>query len=103
MRYLRWGVLLGLLLLGACQPQDTGSYAIVDGARTQLLATSQRTPAVILAQVGIQLEADDQLLCNGVAVDPAVPLSGTGSTLQVRRAASITVNGTERRTTARTV
>ncbi|MGE5072095.1 MAG: G5 domain-containing protein [Anaerolineae bacterium] len=103
MRYVRWIVWACLLLLLACQPQSPGSYSIVDGGLLRIVVTSQRAPEMILTQAGLSLVTGDQLLFNGEAADPAAPLSQSEGTLQIRRTVSISINGKEHRTAARTV
>ena len=104
MKLLRGAALLVLLLLSACQPQAPARIAIVDGMQLHVLITNERVPRAILAQAGILLTPADLVLSNGyvIPLDDILPVSST-QTLQMRRAAILTVNGVGIRTTARTL
>jgi resuscitation-promoting factor RpfB len=104
MQRLLWAGLLVLCLLSACQSQSPSTVAIVDGNQLRLLATDENEPAKILAQAGIPLAPEDQVLFNGYPVlrDAALPSLST-ATLQIRRAVNVSINGTSHTTTARTV
>ncbi len=93
-----------VVLLVACQPKAPAIINVVDGSQLRVVPTDERLPAAILARAGILLGPADQLLYNGYVVprDAVLPGSGSG-TLQVLRAASVSVNGRQMQTTARTV
>ena len=104
MRYLHWAGILLLAVLSACQSQQPPKIAVVDGSRLLLISTKARTPVGMLSEAGVSLGAADEVLFNGYAVlrDAVLPGNAAG-TLQVRRAVNVTVNGSSRLTTARTV
>src|SRR5512141_1538964 len=104
MKLFRRLVLLAMLLSAACQPHAPIRIAIVDGTQIRLVTTDERVPRAIMAHAGIILAPADAILCNGyaIALDATLPASGA-STLQLRRAINLSVNGKDIQTTARTV
>jgi len=104
MNLLRWLMLLILFFLSACQPQTTQTITIIDGDQIHHLITSERVPASLLTQAGSHLAANDIVLLNGkpVALNQPMPTEQT-YTLQVRRAAALTVNGKIIQTSASTI
>jgi uncharacterized protein YabE (DUF348 family) len=59
---------------------------------TKTLFTPERVPVVLLAEAGINLNADDQLLADGVPIPIDEPLSAARNhSLQIRRVAQINV------------
>ena len=104
MNLLRWLMLLILFFLSACQPQTTQTITIIDGDQIHQLITSERVPASLLTQAGILHAANDIVLLNGkpVALNQPMPTEQT-YTLQVRRAAALTVNGKIIQTSASTI
>ncbi|MGA7194236.1 MAG: ubiquitin-like domain-containing protein [Anaerolineales bacterium] len=93
-----------LFFLISCQPQTNQAITIIDGDQIHQLVTSERVPASLLTQAGIQLGTSDIVLLNGqaVAVNQPMPTEQT-YTLQVLRAINIMVNGKTIQTTAQTV
>ncbi len=92
------------VLLVACQPQPSVVTDVVDGSRLHVVLAGDRLPPAILARASVVLGSADQLLYNGYSVARDAALPGTGSgTLQVIRAASISVDGRQMQTAARTV
>lgn len=104
MRVVHWAFLAGMLALFGCQTQSPPAFSIVDGSQVRVITTDERTPAVILARVGILLASGDQVLLNGVAVAKDDPLPATHpGTLQVQRAFQVLINGKSVQTTSRTI
>jgi uncharacterized protein YabE (DUF348 family) len=94
-----------LLLLFACQPAaPAAAIAVVDGAQLRVVMMDERSPDAVLARAGVLLGPADALLYNGYPLNRGASLPGTGSgTLQVLRAARVSVNGKAVQTVARTV
>ncbi len=104
MKFLRWLAPAIFLLLLACQPQSPTTVTILDGGQAQIVTTSERIPAKIMAQAGIIFSPKDVVLFNGARVPLDQPLpSAKTYTLQIRRAVTVTVNGQPVHTAARTV
>ena len=83
--------LLSVFLLLACQPVSAANITILDNDKLITLQTDERVPASILAEAGIVLSPNDQVLVNGLsaAVDQAIRAHPI--TIQIRRATSITI------------
>ncbi|MBN2117056.1 MAG: DUF348 domain-containing protein [Anaerolineales bacterium] len=85
---------MAFLLLG-CQPAMS-SVTILDKDKTLTLQTDERIPSALLNQAGITLNSNDRVLLNGLAVTPDQPIpnlptTNSPITLQIRRAASLTI------------
>jgi uncharacterized protein YabE (DUF348 family) len=91
-------------ILFSCQARSPVTIALVDGTQLRVLVTEERVASRILAQAGISMSDTDLLLFDGQPVphDSSWNVPGSG-TLQIRRAADISINGGRLRTTARTV
>jgi uncharacterized protein YabE (DUF348 family) len=94
-----------LTALCACESGQRSTITLVDGDRARLVTTVVTTTAAnVLAEAGIVLSPADAVLVQGypVAVDAALPVGGK-ITLQIRRAATLTVDGRGIHTTASSV
>jgi len=80
-----------VFLLGACQPITSSTVTIIDNANVITLQTDERVPSTLLDQAGITLHPNDRVLLNGLAVTPDQPTTNLPITLQIRRAASLTI------------
>ncbi len=104
MKILRWLAPVILLFLLACQPQTLSTITIIDGGQIHTLTTNERVPGKLIVQAGIVLGPADRVLFNGNPVPLDQPIAQAKTTvLQIRRAVTITVNGTTMQTTAQTV
>lgn len=74
------------LLLASCQPQSLSSIMILEDEQVYNLSTKERIPANLLAEAGISLAPEDQLLVNGLPFPLQQTLPAGFDTLQVRRA-----------------
>ena len=77
-------------LLLACQPAIS-SVTILDKDKTLTLQTDERVPSALLNQAGITLNSNDRILLNGLPIEPNHQITQSPITLQVRRAASLTI------------
>lgn len=103
MRLLRLSAPVLLLFCLACQPAPSAGFAVVDGDQLRLVTGRGRTPAAVLAEAGVGLSPGDVLLLDGYPVALNASLSSSHATLQVLRTVSISVDGRNLQTTARTV
>ena len=81
--------LLFTFLAVACQPLPLSTITIIDNGQVITLHTDERVPSALLSQAGITLNANDQVLLNGVPVPPDQPITNSPITLQTRRATTI--------------
>ena len=89
MKHILW---LGFfLLLIACQPQSPSNITILDGEQIHTLETDERVPAKLLAEAGITLGSADQVLGNSLPLPLEQPMPPEFDTLQVHRAAAVTL------------
>src|SRR3990172_3826312 len=79
------------LLLASCQAQSPSNATILEGEQVHPLATNERIPADLLAEAGITLNPEDQLLADGLPFPPEQTLPTGMDILQVRRAAPLTL------------
>ncbi|HXH85311.1 MAG TPA: G5 domain-containing protein, partial [Nitrospira sp.] len=87
MKHMLW---LGFLfLLTSCQPQSSPIITILDSEQVHILETSERVPAKVLAEAGLTLNPDDQVLGNGLPLRLEQPLPLAFKTLQIRRAVTV--------------
>lgn len=91
MKFPRRLVIFLVFFLFACQPAPLPAVTVIDGNQVVTLQTEERVPSVILAQAGIPLDSNDRILLNGSPVQPDVPITNYPATLQVRRAATVTL------------
>jgi len=79
------------LFLFACQPTASSTVTIVEDNKATTLQTDERVPSTLLNQAGITLNSNDRILLNGLPVEPNQLITNHPITLQVRRAASLTI------------
>ncbi len=91
MRPYHWLALLPTFLLFACQPATPRTVTIIDRGQITTLRTEEHLPATVLSEAGITLGPNDRLLVNGLPVPPDQSTSASPLTLQIRRAAAITL------------
>jgi resuscitation-promoting factor RpfB len=91
MRPIQWLALLPTFLLFACQPAIPKPVTILDQGRVTLFQTEERVPSALLSQAGIPLGVNDRILVNGFSVPLDQSVSDSPITLQIRRAAAITL------------
>jgi len=97
MKFARLLVLATAFFLFACQPITSTTVTIIDNAKVITRQTDERVPSALLDQAGITLNPNDRVLLNGLAVAPNQPIPNLPTpnlpiTLQIRRAASITIS-----------
>ena len=90
MRSIFWLAILSLFL-ASCKPQSSTVITILDGEQIHTLETTDRTPANLLAEAGLTLNPDDQVLGNGLPLPLDQPLPLAFNTLQIDRAVTITL------------
>jgi uncharacterized protein YabE (DUF348 family) len=83
-------VILSLLLV-SCQPTDFSIIRILDGEQVYILETDERVPANLLTELRLTLAPSDLLLVNGQHFSPEQPMPPESSTLQMRRAVTVTL------------
>ena len=91
MKSTRGLALLFALLFAACQPSTPKTVTIIDGEQTITLQTDERVPSAILVQAGITLTPNDHILVNGATVSSELPITTYPITIQIRRAATVTI------------
>ncbi len=91
MKLNRGMALLLVFFLFACQPTSSSTVTILDNGNVIRLQTNERVPSKLLSQAGIALNADDQVLVNGLPVSGEQPILVHPITLQVRRAVAVTL------------
>lgn len=78
-----------ILLLAACQPQNS-RITILDDGQTVTMTSAAQTSAEALAEAGVTLRPDDRLLYLGARLPLDAPLPDAASlTLTVRRAVTL--------------
>lgn len=104
MRILRWLAPLLLFFLFACQAGTSPTVTILDGKNSYTLITNEREAGKLIVQAGIVLGSADRLFFNGYAVSVSQQLApAKTTTLQIRRAMTITINGRAIQSAALTV
>lgn len=84
-----------VFLLLACQPTSLPTVTILENDQITTLQTDERVLAAVLNQAGIALNPQDQILLNGLPISPDQPITTYPSTLQIRRAISLTITTPE--------
>jgi uncharacterized protein YabE (DUF348 family) len=104
MRFQSWLAVGSLALVWACQGQPAAITVIVDRGRVLEVRSASRVPATLLQLAGLEIAPDDEVLNRGYQVDPGAPIpAGRPIYIQIRRPATIVLNGNPEETTARTV
>ena len=76
----------------ACQPITSSlTITIIDNEQIHTLQTAERVPSALLKQVGITLNPKDRVLLNGLPVALDQGITSSPSTLQIRRATSLSI------------
>jgi resuscitation-promoting factor RpfB len=83
--------LLFAFFLFACQPAAPARVLVIDQGRVISLQTEENNPSALLSQAGITLGPDDRILLNGLPVPLNQSISASPITLQIRRAATVTL------------
>lgn len=96
MKRFYWLVYISIFFLLACEPAIPLTVTIIDNDKISTLQTDERVPSAWLDQAGITLNPNDSLLLDGLPVTPNQPITNLPTTnfpvtLQIRRAANITV------------
>jgi len=86
MKHPRWLLCVSLFLLAACQQQPS-TVTVIDGEQTYNIQSNGRDLDSILEEAGITLGAHDRVLVDGAET----PLRADSSTLEIRRAVSLTL------------
>ena len=89
MKQLAW--LAFVFLLFACQPTIPPPVTIIDNDKTIMLQTDEHIPSVLISQAGIILSPNDRVLSNGLSIVLDQPITNNPITLQIRRAANLTL------------
>ena len=97
-----WRVLVFATLLFACQPAAPATVTIIDYENIITIQTDERVPSALLAEAGISLDSNDQVLFKGFPVALDEPISDDPIILQIRRAVTVTLNTPERQEQIRT-
>lgn len=93
MKPIRWLVFAAAFSLSACQPAALPTVTIIDGKQVIRLQTDERVASALLIQAGITLDLYDDVLSNGYPIDALDQrIEEEPITLQIRRAASVTVS-----------
>lgn len=93
MKPIRWLVFAAAFSLFACQPAALPTVTIIDGKQVIRLQTDERVASALLIQAGITLDLYDDVLSNGYPIDALDQrIEEEPITLQIRRAASVTVS-----------
>ena len=82
-------IALAAFILLACQPASSQTVTIIDGEQVITLQTTERIPSAILAQAGMSLNLEDELLFNGILIQQDTLITTYPIVLQVRRAATV--------------
>ncbi|HEX5837113.1 MAG TPA: G5 domain-containing protein [Anaerolineales bacterium] len=87
---------LGLALFFAmsllsCQPVSPAPIILIEDGQVLTLQTDERIPSALLAKAGTSLDPHDDLLLNGIPIDPQQPITTKPITLQIRRARPLTL------------
>ncbi|HEX2992603.1 MAG TPA: ubiquitin-like domain-containing protein, partial [Anaerolineales bacterium] len=75
----------------SCQPASPAPIILIEDGQVLRLQTDERIPAALLAEAGISLDPHDDLLLNGIPIDPQQPITSKPITLQIRRARPLTL------------
>lgn len=84
--------LFAVFLLLGCQPAAPQTVTVIDGENIITLQTDERVPSAILATAGISFAPEDRILVNGVSASAELPITNYPITLQLRRAATVTLS-----------
>lgn len=84
-------VLAFTFLLLARQPNTLPTVTIIDNGKITTLQTDERVPSALLNQAGITLNPNDRILLNGLPITLDQPITDRPSTLQIRRAVTLTL------------
>lgn len=102
MKPIRWLIIIPILLHSACQSPSLPTVTIIDNDRIITLQTDERIPLDILNQAGLTLNPEDRVLLNGFKVAPDQTTTDTPITLQIRRAATVTISSPQGQQTLQT-
>ena len=106
MKRFYWLVYISIFFLLACEPATPLIVRIIDNDKILTLQTDERVLSTLLEQAGITLNPNDSILLNGLPLTPNQPITNQPITnfpitnlpttnfpitLQIRRAANITV------------
>jgi uncharacterized protein YabE (DUF348 family) len=87
-----WLVFITLFFfLFACQPATPLNVTIIDNDKIITRQIEARGLSTLLEQAEIKLNPNDRLLLNGLPVEPDQQISKSPTTLQIRRAVTITL------------
>jgi len=78
-------------VLFACQPSTPPTIIIIDGNRVSTFQTGERVPSALLAQAGINLKQNDQVLLNGHIATLDESITENQATLQILRTKVLTI------------
>jgi len=84
-------VMAFVFFLLACQPPALPIVTIIDNDKIISLQTDERVPSALLNQAGITLNPNDRVLLNGLPITLDQPITDSPSTLQIRRAVTLTL------------
>jgi resuscitation-promoting factor RpfB len=90
-RYYRLAFTL-VSFLFACQPSTLPTVTIMLNDKILKLQTRERVPSSLLNQAGLTLNPNDRVLLNGLTIALNQPITNYPITLQIRPAASLTLN-----------
>jgi uncharacterized protein YabE (DUF348 family) len=97
-----WLAAAGLLFFSFRQPVFSSIITIIDTNKIITLQTDERLPSALLDQAGLTLGPNDRILLNGIPIAPDQSIRTTPITLQIRRAAPITISSPQGQQTIQT-
>jgi uncharacterized protein YabE (DUF348 family) len=90
MKYLRWLACAFLFLLAACQ-SPSSSVTIIEGDQIHRIETNEKALTLLLAQAGVILSSNDQILVNGISTQLNQTIPSGSPIIQIRRAVALTL------------
>jgi hypothetical protein len=78
-------------ILFACQPNALPTITIIDNDKIIRLQSAERLPSTLLKEAGITLNPKDCVLLDGLPIAPDQAINNSSTTLQVRRAVTLTL------------
>jgi uncharacterized protein YabE (DUF348 family) len=94
MKLYHWLACGSVFFLLACQPSTPPTVNIIDTPSGQIitLQTDERVPSALLGLAGLPLNPNDRVLYNGLPIALDRPITDNPITLQIRRAAPLTLD-----------
>jgi resuscitation-promoting factor RpfB len=94
MKLYHWLASASVFFLLACRPSTPPTVNIIDTPSGQIitLQTDERVPSALLDLAGLPLNPNDRVLYSGLPIALDQPITDNPITLQIRRAAPLTLN-----------